>query len=36
MKMQEPAFKMVLTAVGKFAFRREDGVYVVPIGCLRD
>ena len=36
MKMKEPAFKMVLTAVGKFAFRREDGVYVVPIGCLRD
>lgn len=35
-KMKNPAFLMVLTAVGKYAFRREDGVYVVPIGCLRD
>ena len=34
-KMKEPSFLMVLTAVGKFAYRREDGVYVVPIGCLR-
>lgn len=35
-KMKEPAFKMVLTAVGEYAFRRpEDGVYVVPIGCLK-
>lgn len=32
----KPTFLMVLTAVGKFAFRREDGVYVVPIGCLKD
>jgi hypothetical protein len=23
-------------AVGKFAYRREDGIYVVPIGCLKD
>lgn len=35
-KMKHPSFLMVLTAVGKFAYRREDGVYVVPIGCLRD
>ena len=35
-KMKNPAFLMVLTAVGKYAFRREDGVCVVPIGCLRD
>lgn len=20
----------------KFAYRREDGVYVVPLGCLRE
>ena len=25
---------MVLTGVGQYAYRREDGVYVVPIGCL--
>ncbi len=31
-----PAFKMVLTAVGQFAYRRpEDGVLICPIGCLR-
>lgn len=35
-KMKEPAFLMVLTGTGKYAYRREDGVYVVPIGCLKD
>ncbi len=35
-KMPSPAFKMVLIGVGDFAYRRLDGVYVVPIGCLRD
>jgi predicted AAA+ superfamily ATPase len=35
-KMKEPSFLMVLTGTGKFAYRREDGVYVVPVGCLRD
>ena len=35
-KMKEPAFMMVLTGTGKFAYRREDGVYVVPVGCLKD
>jgi uncharacterized protein len=35
-KMKSPSFLMVLTGTGKYAFRREDGVYVIPIGCLRD
>lgn len=35
-KMKEPAFLMVLTAVGPYAYRRKDGVFVVPIGCLKD
>ncbi|MBQ7411163.1 MAG: ATP-binding protein [Clostridia bacterium] len=35
-KMNKPSFLMVLTATGKYAYRREDGVYVVPIGCLKD
>ena len=35
-KMKSPAFMMVLTAVGQYAFRRDDGVYVVPVGCLKD
>ena len=34
-KMKKPAFLMVLTAVGDYAFQREDGVYVVPIGSLK-
>jgi len=33
-KMQEPAFLMVLTAT-EIGYRREDGVYIVPVGCLR-
>ena len=35
-RMHNPSFLMVLTAVGRFAYRRKDGVYVVPIGCLKD
>ena len=35
-KMKEPAFMMVLCGVAPFAYRREDGVYVVPISCLKD
>ena len=34
-KMGEPSFLMVLTG-GQFAYRRKDGVLVVPIGCLRN
>lgn len=34
-KMMEPSFLMVLTA-GEYAYRRDDGVYIVPIGCLKD
>jgi predicted AAA+ superfamily ATPase len=34
-KMGEPSFLMVLTA-GEFAYKRKDGVLIVPIGCLRD
>ena len=35
-RMKAPSFKMVLTATSPHAYRRqEDGVYVVPIGCLK-
>ncbi|MCL1887245.1 MAG: DUF4143 domain-containing protein [Betaproteobacteria bacterium] len=34
-KMKEPSFLMVLTA-GEFGYKRNDGVCIVPIGCLRD
>lgn len=33
-RMKQPSFLMVLTAVGKYAYQRPDGVIVVPIGCL--
>ena len=35
-KMKNPSFMMVLTATGNYAYRREDGIYIVPIGCLKD
>ena len=35
-KMKNPSFLMVLTGVGQYAYKREDGVLVVPIGCLRN
>ena len=35
-KMKQPSFLMVLTATGDYAFKREDGVLVVPIGSLKD
>ena len=34
-KMKEPSFLMVLTAT-ELCYQRDDGVYIVPIGCLRD
>ena len=34
-KMGEPSFLMVLTG-GEFAYRRDDGVLVVPVGCLKN
>ena len=34
-KMRPPSFLMVLTG-GQYAVKRPDGVYVVPIGCLRE
>lgn len=34
-KVGEPSFLMVVTG-GEFAYRRPDGVFVVPLGCLKD
>jgi len=34
-RMNPPAFMMVITPSG-YAYERDDGVLVVPIGCLRD
>ncbi len=35
-KMKAPSFLMVLIGAGDYAYRRQDGIYVVPIGCLKD
>lgn len=34
--MNEPSFLMVLVGLGDYPYRREDGVYVVPIGVLKN
>ena len=34
-KSHAPSFLMVLTATGDFAYRREDGVIVCPLSCLK-
>jgi hypothetical protein len=34
-KMGKPSFLMVLTG-GQYAYKRDDGVLVVPIGCMKD
>ena len=36
-RMKKPSFLMVLTGIGEYAYKRpEDGVLVVPVGCLKD
>lgn len=34
-KMREPSFLMVLTSTN-LAYRRDDGVLIIPVGCLKD
>ncbi|MEE3362072.1 MAG: DUF4143 domain-containing protein [Anaerovoracaceae bacterium] len=31
-----PSFLAIITGIGEYPYRRKDGVYVVPIGCLKD
>ena len=35
-KMSAPSFKMILTGTDRYAYRRPDGIFVVPIGCLKN
>ena len=35
-RMKVPSFRMVLIGAGEHAYRRADGIYVVPVGCLKD
>lgn len=34
-KMPKPSFIAVIIGVGKYAYQRKDGVFVIPIGCLK-
>ena len=35
-KMKSPSFLMVLVGTGSYAYKRKDGIFVVPIGCLKN
>ncbi len=35
-KMPKPSFMAVIIGVGQYAYQRKDGVYVIPIGTLKD
>jgi len=34
--MKAPSFMAVVVGVGRYAYQRKDGVYVIPIGCMKD
>ena len=34
-KMNTPSFRMVLTGNSPYAYQREDGIVIVPVGCLK-
>lgn len=34
-RMKRPSFMMVLAGIAPYAFQRPDGVWVVPVNCLR-
>ena len=35
-KMPAPSFLMIVIGIGEFAYRRKDGIFIVPIGCLKN
>ena len=35
-KIPAPSFMAVIIGVGQYAYKRKDGVYVIPIGCLKN
>ncbi len=35
-KMKEPSFLMVLVGIREYAYLRLDGVYIVPIGTMKN
>ena len=35
-RMKAPSFQMVLTGTGNYAYKRKDGILLVPVCCLKD
>ena len=35
-KMNPPSFLMILTGIGEYAYKRKDGILIVPIGTLKN
>ena len=35
-KMENPSFMAIVVGVGVYAYRREDGIYIIPISCLKN
>ena len=35
-KMENPSFMAIVVGIGEYAYRREDGIYIIPIACLKN
>ena len=35
-KMKSASFLTIVVGLGDYAYRRKDGIYIVPIGCLKN
>lgn len=35
-RMNKPSFMAIITAVGDYAYKNKDGIYIIPIGCLKN
>ena len=35
-KMECPSFMAIVIGIGEYAYRREDGIYIIPIACLKN
>ena len=35
-KMREPSFMAIVVGTGEYAYLREDGIYIIPIACLKN
>ena len=35
-KMNAPSFMAIVVGIGEYAYRREGGIYIIPIACLKN